>query len=1101
MSCEGHRQKFHQQIATTDKKVSTPFGGAAEADAALEQVFQVARAQAAVKDRMQQKQAEAGCRALFAEMQRLGIKPPTHSASGLPKRDAQFGYAAVYQTLRALREGRPLPALARAILEKGQRTRQVSAVGFDAKGYYRCGNCGRFASQERGHTCPATATGETLNKALTRRLGTPPGAYSPTELSTLLDSARRNNGLVRMRHNLTGEVIEATLDGLPLALSTGFVPNDWQGRAQPVELADGRIVSVLNGANLTPVKPQSTAVGAAAAAYGVSLPANTPVASAVSVPPVAVLRVREATQVAITGGQDYDFAHFLGSEYRKAGSHGAPVDVYGHHYTVGERSTDQADWASARIAGPELPPPSGIVVGRTLVEAVGLLATGEVVETGDGRIEVYDRGRRRLLSAYDPQSGIAGDTEGNPNASAAQMAAIMAQRALHPQNAYDTFLATDLARMHEGAGTPLAAADGGYVALKYSIFGSHAASGSNSSNNTIRLGGTLSTSKCPTCGQFAGSAHICPGGSQQPPAPEAQPAGSEQPSAVGQPQTAQDAPGSGGQPIPVLVQPQVTVEANVDTAPIAEALRAAPAPQVQATVQAAFDAQGFAQALRQELSQLAPVAAPAAVEATSLTELRQAMGEMAKAVASLAQHQAPEQAPGRPSQNDERLAEVLERMGEALNRPAPAAAPNAAPSVTPAARPRPKPKPVERQPRSGLIRPEGLDVTHMEHIFSPATLPAPDPYLSNVPAHVGGQLDQPLTESIPALDPNYDINAQTESILRSMSSLIQSGAARDKGYWCRAFGLYGPAGTGKNTLARQLAASIKTVDAQGRVTQGLHYEEATIVKGETRIQELIGTAVLTKDPESGATVTKAELGRIGKAAAMGSVICINEIVNSPELAAALQSMLEDGEIQLSSPEGGVIKIPVHPATTFVVTWNPGYEGHADRPGPAPTSRMTTWRMDEASNDEKKNRVKAFFASFRGEQRQQDKTRLDRQIFATDYKVSTEISPTDAEIEASVRFFNEVGALAGGGGGGLLSRQIGKNSADPTAPGSRQLNRFIALGKTVGWDAALDMLKICCDQDEQFSEQWKLVRERFDAHFGADGGAVGRRQTGNAPQRS
>ena len=78
------------------------------------------------------------------------------------------------------------------------------------------------------------------------------------------------------------------------------------------------------------------------------------------------------------------------------------------------------------------------------------------------------------------------------------------------------------------------------------------------------------------------------------------------------------------------------------------------------------------------------------------------------------------------------------------------------------------------------------------------------------------------------------------------------------------------------------------------------------------------------------------------------------------------------------------------------------------------------------------------------------------------------------------------------------KMIGLNSATSTAPGQRELARYVALGKTVGWEEALETLKITCDQDDQFESQWQLVRERFEAHFGADAEAVQRRQEGNAP---
>ena len=92
----------------------------------------------------------------------------------------------------------------------------------------------------------------------------------------------------------------------------------------------------------------------------------------------------------------------------------------------------------------------------------------------------------------------------------------------------------------------------------------------------------------------------------------------------------------------------------------------------------------------------------------------------------------------------------------------------------------------------------------------------------------------------------------------------------------------------------------------------------------------------------------------------------------------------------------------------------------------------------------------------------------------------------------MRFFGEVTSLTGGGVG---DRQIGLNSDSPTGPGQRQLNRYIALGKTVGWNDALETLKISCDQDDQYEPQWRLIRERFEAHFGTDGNALNRTAPG------
>ena len=51
-----------------------------------------------------------------------------------------------------------------------------------------------------------------------------------------------------MTHCLTGEEVEVSLDGIPSALGSGFVPLAWRGRESlaHIELADGRVVAVLN---------------------------------------------------------------------------------------------------------------------------------------------------------------------------------------------------------------------------------------------------------------------------------------------------------------------------------------------------------------------------------------------------------------------------------------------------------------------------------------------------------------------------------------------------------------------------------------------------------------------------------------------------------------------------------------------------------------------------------------------------------------------------------------------------------------------------------------------------------------------------------------
>ena len=79
------------------------------------------------------------------------------------------------------------------------------------------------------------------------------------------------------------------------------------------------------------------------------------------------------------------------------------------------------------------------------------------------RYELYPlqtRSGRGGIEGYDPNTNIVGDTTGSTNMSANQMAALIAYRALHPQNGFDVALAADLAAVNTGTGSPWRASDG-----------------------------------------------------------------------------------------------------------------------------------------------------------------------------------------------------------------------------------------------------------------------------------------------------------------------------------------------------------------------------------------------------------------------------------------------------------------------------------------------------------------------------------------------------------------------------------------------------------------------------------------------------------------
>jgi hypothetical protein len=144
MSCETSRATYHARVAA-QPAVAATFGGSAEAARALDEIFAIARAQAerqlaarsgeqsriaALRALAEDQQAEEATLALFAEMRDgYGLRPPAHARSGLPRKDAQYGYALVYRTLRAIGAGLALPELARLVRDAllRRRTQETGA--------------------------------------------------------------------------------------------------------------------------------------------------------------------------------------------------------------------------------------------------------------------------------------------------------------------------------------------------------------------------------------------------------------------------------------------------------------------------------------------------------------------------------------------------------------------------------------------------------------------------------------------------------------------------------------------------------------------------------------------------------------------------------------------------------------------------------------------------------------------------------------------------------------------------------------------------------------------------------------------------------------
>ena len=88
-----------------------------------------------VPERAADLQAKAGCTALFTLMASQQIAPPVHGtpkdgmAFALPKNlAAQYGYAALTTTLDAINQGRPIPELAREIIESRRAMQDAAAT-------------------------------------------------------------------------------------------------------------------------------------------------------------------------------------------------------------------------------------------------------------------------------------------------------------------------------------------------------------------------------------------------------------------------------------------------------------------------------------------------------------------------------------------------------------------------------------------------------------------------------------------------------------------------------------------------------------------------------------------------------------------------------------------------------------------------------------------------------------------------------------------------------------------------------------------------------------------------------------------------------------
>lgn len=148
MSCDNHRSKYFEHIAKKAPEFSVD---------GLEREFQSARNRPA-QNNAEQTQAEAKTRLLFSNMAGVGIKPPSHSQSGLPRKDAQLGYAKIYDILKDAGLFSPVSQERQGKIAE-QSSKSLSLVGASEsdkkeqirkctvwKYLPRCAKCGRFMS-------------------------------------------------------------------------------------------------------------------------------------------------------------------------------------------------------------------------------------------------------------------------------------------------------------------------------------------------------------------------------------------------------------------------------------------------------------------------------------------------------------------------------------------------------------------------------------------------------------------------------------------------------------------------------------------------------------------------------------------------------------------------------------------------------------------------------------------------------------------------------------------------------------------------------------------------------------------------------------------
>jgi len=196
----------------------------------------------------------------------------------------------------------------------------------------------------------------------------------------------------------------------------------------------------------------------------------------------------------------------------------------------------------------------------------------------------------------------------------------------------------------------------------------------------------------------------------------------------------------------------------------------------------------------------------------------------------------------------------------------------------------------------------------------------------------------------------------------------------------------------------------------------------------TNFDDLIGGTALVQ--ENGVTVTRWKPGPVGAFLMHGTgVIAINEIVRQPKAATLLQSIMEDRELPIRTPDGGMVKVPIGDGIIVAMTGNPGSDRDPDRPGAAAFTRTIPIRMEDGSTEERARRAEiAYLKRTGGKGASEPKAKTRADITSRDYTIKNEPLHKD-ELNAAVGFLDELEQL-------IEARQVQARTGGGAAGNSR-----------------------------------------------------------------